>query len=102
MKTVNVRDLRISFSKLEARLSEGVNIRIEKRGRPTGLLAAWRPDAPDQPAKPDFAARRRAIGGNVFLLRRKSRRDAAMTSKEKKYELLSRHFFSVCVELTGE
>jgi hypothetical protein len=42
MKTVNVRDLRNSFS----------------------MLTAWRPDAPDQPAKPDFAARRRAIWGD--------------------------------------
>lgn len=64
MKTVNVRDLRNSFSMLEAWLSEGENIRIEKRGRPIGLLTAWRPDAPDQPAKPDFAARRRAIWGD--------------------------------------
>jgi antitoxin (DNA-binding transcriptional repressor) of toxin-antitoxin stability system len=64
MKTVSVRDLRNSFSKLEAWLSEGENIRIEKRGQPIGLLTAWRPDASAQPAKPDFAARRRAIWSN--------------------------------------
>ena len=64
MKTVTVRELRNSFSMLEAWLAEGENIRIEKRGQPIGLLTAWRPDAPTQPGKPDFAARRRAIWGN--------------------------------------
>lgn len=52
---------------LEAWLSEGEEIRIEKRGRPIGLLTAWRPDAQARPPKPDFAARRRAIwGSRVF------------------------------------
>jgi antitoxin (DNA-binding transcriptional repressor) of toxin-antitoxin stability system len=64
MKSVTVRDLRNSFSKLEAWLSEGESIRIERRGQPIGLLTPWRPDAALQPAKPDFAARRRAIWGN--------------------------------------
>jgi antitoxin (DNA-binding transcriptional repressor) of toxin-antitoxin stability system len=64
MKTVTVRDLRNSFSMLEAWLSEGEDIRIEKRGQPIGVLTAWRPGASTQPAKPDFAARRRAIWGN--------------------------------------
>jgi antitoxin (DNA-binding transcriptional repressor) of toxin-antitoxin stability system len=64
VKTVTVRELRNSFSMLEAWLSEGESIRIEKRGQPIGLLTAWRSDAPTQPAKPDFAARRRAIWGN--------------------------------------
>ncbi len=49
---------------LEAWLSEGEDIRIEKRGHPIGLLTAWRPDAQALPAKPDFAARRRAIWGD--------------------------------------
>ncbi len=49
---------------LEAWLSEGEDIRIEKRGQPIGLLTAWRPDAQERPAKPDFAARRRAIWGD--------------------------------------
>ena len=67
MKTVTVRDLRNSFSMLEAWLSEGENIRIEKRGQPIGLLTSWRPNALTQPPKPDFAARRRAIwGSRVF------------------------------------
>ena len=64
MKTVTVRDLRNSFSKLEAWLLEGEEIRIEKRGQPIGVLTAWRPAARKKPAKPDFAARRRAIWGN--------------------------------------
>lgn len=64
MKIVTVRDLRNSFSMLEAWLLEGEVIRIEKRGQPIGVLTAWRPDASTQPAKPDFAARRRAIWGN--------------------------------------
>ena len=64
MKTVTVRDLRNSFSMLEAWLSEGESICIEKRGQPIGMLTAWRPDASTEPAKPDFAARRRAIWGN--------------------------------------
>jgi len=64
MKTVTVRDLRNSFSMLEAWLLEGEDIRIEKRGQPIGVLTAWRPDAATHPVKPDFAARRRAIWGN--------------------------------------
>lgn len=64
MKTVTVRDLRNSFSMLEAWLLEGEDIRIEKRGQPIGLLTAWRPDARSEPAKPDFASRRRAIWGD--------------------------------------
>jgi antitoxin (DNA-binding transcriptional repressor) of toxin-antitoxin stability system len=64
MKTVTVRDLRNSFSMLEGWLSEGEEIRIEKRGQPIGLLTAWRPGVSPHPGKPDFAARRRAIWGN--------------------------------------
>lgn len=64
MKTVTVRDLRNSFSMLEAWLLEGEDIRIEKRGQPIGILTAWRADASADPAKPDFAARRRAIWGD--------------------------------------
>ncbi len=64
MKTVTVRDLRNSFSKLEAWLLDGEDIRIEKRGQPIGVLTAWRPSARTKPIKPDFAARRRAIWGN--------------------------------------
>ncbi|MBE2203623.1 MAG: hypothetical protein IAE94_04745 [Chthoniobacterales bacterium] len=64
MKTVTVRDLRNSFSMLEAWLLEGEDIRIEKRGRPIGVLRAWRSNTSMPPAKPDFAARRRAIWGD--------------------------------------
>lgn len=64
MKTVTVRELRNSFSKLEAWLSEGEEIRIEKRGQPIATLTAWRPESVTQTAKPDFAARRRAIWGD--------------------------------------
>lgn len=64
MKTVTVRDLRNSFSMLEAWLLEGEDIRIEKRGQPIGLLRAWHADTSTQPAKPNFAARRQAIWGN--------------------------------------
>lgn len=64
MKTVTVRDLRNSFSMLEAWLSEGEDICIEKRGQPIGLLTAWRPEARARPPMADFAARRRAIWGD--------------------------------------
>lgn len=63
VKTVTVRDLRNSLSMIEAWLSEGEDIRIEKRGQPIGILSAWRDEASLHPAKPDFAARRRAIWG---------------------------------------
>ena len=64
MKTVTVRELRNSFSKLEAWLLEGEDICIEKRGQPIGMLTAWRPEACGRAVKPDFAARRRAIWGD--------------------------------------
>jgi len=64
MKTATVRDLRNSFSMLEAWLAEGEVICIEKRGQPIGILTAWRPGGMAQPAMPDFAARRRAIWGD--------------------------------------
>ena len=64
MKAVTVRDLRNSFAMLEAWLLEGEEIRIDRRGQPIGVLTAWRPGAKNSPAKPDFAARRRAIWGN--------------------------------------
>ncbi len=40
MKTATVRDLRNNFSKLEAWLSDGESVRIEKRGEPLALLTA--------------------------------------------------------------
>ena len=57
-----------SFSRLEAWLLEGEQIRIEKRGRPIGILSAWRAAAAAPAArKPDFSTRRQAIwGGRAF------------------------------------
>jgi antitoxin (DNA-binding transcriptional repressor) of toxin-antitoxin stability system len=64
MRTVTVRDLRNSFSRLEVWLAEGEVIQIEKRGQPIGVLTAWKPKRDVHPAKPDFAARRKAIWGH--------------------------------------
>jgi antitoxin (DNA-binding transcriptional repressor) of toxin-antitoxin stability system len=67
MKTATVRDLRNNFSKLEAWLGEGEEIRIEKRGKPIAFLSATRRTGKTRISKPDWAARRRAIwGGRVF------------------------------------
>lgn len=63
MKTVTVRDLRNSFSKLEVWLAEGEEIQIEKRGKPIGVLTGWKPAGEPGCTKPDFAARRKAIWG---------------------------------------
>ncbi len=59
MKTVTVPDWRNFLSMLEAWLLKGEDICIEKRGKPIGLLTAWRIDEAEQPATPDFAACRR-------------------------------------------
>lgn len=64
MKTVTVRDIRNAFPKVEAWLAEGEVVCIERRGQPIGILTAWKPDMQKQPARPDFAARRRAIWGD--------------------------------------
>jgi antitoxin (DNA-binding transcriptional repressor) of toxin-antitoxin stability system len=64
MKTVTVRDLRNSFSKLEAWLLEGEDIRVEKRGLPIAVLSAWKSEMEKKIVRPDFAARRRAIWGD--------------------------------------
>lgn len=63
MKTATVRELRNEFSKLEAWLSDGQEIRIEKRGKVIGVL---KPPGSEAPVfkKPDFAARRKAIWGD--------------------------------------
>ena len=73
-----------SFSRLEAWLLAGEQIRIEKRGRPIGILTAWRADAAASAAtKPDFSARRRAIwGGRVFT----EAEVAAIRSEEREGE----------------
>ncbi len=64
MRSVTVRELRNSFSKLEVWLAEGEVIRVEKRGRPIALLTGLRPNRRKRGSKkPDFAARRQAIWG---------------------------------------
>ena len=66
MKTATVRDLRNDFRSLEAWLADGETIQIEKRGTPVALLtpmhAATATNPP--PARPDTAARRKAIWGD--------------------------------------
>jgi antitoxin (DNA-binding transcriptional repressor) of toxin-antitoxin stability system len=64
MKTVTVRDLRNNFSKVEAWLGEGEEIRIEKRGKPIGFLSATPKSGQAEIKKPDWAARRKAIWGD--------------------------------------
>lgn len=63
MKTATVRDLRNNFSKIETWISEGEEVRIEKRGQPVGYLSA-RPRLESAFVKPDFAARRDKIWGD--------------------------------------
>lgn len=63
MKTVTVRDLRNNFSKVEAWLGEGEEIRVEKRGEPVAYLSA-KPREEAGAARPDFMARLRAIWGD--------------------------------------
>lgn len=64
MKTVTVRDLRNNFSKVEAWLGEGEEIRIEKRGKPIGFLSATPKTEKSAVPKVDWAARRDAIWGD--------------------------------------
>ena len=64
MRIVTVRDLRNNFSKVEAWLCEGEEIRIEKRGKPIGFLSATSPSAKAGFQKPDWEARRKAIWGD--------------------------------------
>jgi antitoxin (DNA-binding transcriptional repressor) of toxin-antitoxin stability system len=67
MKTVTVRDLRNNFSKVEAWLGEGEEIRIEKRGKPIGFLSATSKSGNGAVPKVDFMARLHEIwGGRVF------------------------------------
>ncbi|GAA5125428.1 hypothetical protein JIN84_14110 [Luteolibacter yonseiensis] len=64
MRTVTVRDIRNNFSKVEAWLGEGEEIRIEKRGKPIGFLSATSRSGAHDLAKPDFAARLKKIWGD--------------------------------------
>ena len=65
MKTVSVRDLRNSFSKLEAWLAEGEQIQIQKRDEPIAMLTALPAARTGKKIKmPDFEARRKALWGD--------------------------------------
>lgn len=64
MKTATVRDLRNNFAMLEAWLSDGENVCIEKRGQPVAMLTAMPRTRSKAAKKPDYAARQKAIWGN--------------------------------------
>jgi len=66
MRIATVRDLRNDFSTLEAWLAEGETIQIQKRGTPVALLTPMQSATPATPsvARPDAAARRKAIWGD--------------------------------------
>ena len=64
MKTATVRDLRNNFAMLEAWLSNGEDVCIQKRGEPIAILTAFRRGKRDKIKNPDFAARRQAIWGD--------------------------------------
>lgn len=64
MKTATVRDLRNNFAKLEAWLSDGEKVCIEKRGEPVAMLTALPRRRSARLKMPDFAARRNAIWGD--------------------------------------
>ncbi len=64
MKTATVRDLRNDFSRLEAWIREGEEVRIEKRGQPVAVLSPYREHPDGAIRNPDFAARLKAIWGD--------------------------------------
>ncbi|RYD31098.1 MAG: prevent-host-death protein [Verrucomicrobiaceae bacterium] len=64
MKTATVRELRNEFSKLEAWLGEGEEIRIEKRGETIAVLRPFVAESGTGFEMPDFKARRKAIWGD--------------------------------------
>lgn len=68
MKTASVRDLRNNFSTLEAWLSEGQHISIEKRGEPVAMLSPLNPKEKfGDLVQPDFKVRlQRLWGDRVF------------------------------------
>ena len=63
MKTATVRDLRNNFSKIEAWIAEGEEVRIEKRGQAIAYLNA-QPREEREFVLPDFRARRERIWGD--------------------------------------
>lgn len=64
MKRATVRELRNEFSKLEAWLGEGEEIRIEKRGETIAVLKPFVAEPETELKMPDFKARRKAIWGD--------------------------------------
>ena len=78
MKTATVRDLRNNFSKLEAWLSDGESVRIEKRGQPVALLTALPRSKGKAFKMPDFMGRlKETWGDRVFTAAEvKAMRDA--------------------------
>ena len=64
MKTATVRDLRNNFAMLEAWLSDGEQVCIEKRGEPLAMLTAVKRRPVAKVKMPDFAARQKAIWGD--------------------------------------
>ena len=83
MRTATVADLRNHFRRLSAWIENGESVQIVKRGKPFARLEPT-PDAKPQPAKVDFAARRKAIWGNrVFSAAEvKAMRDAELEGEE--------------------
>ena len=57
MKTAAIRDLRNNFSKIEAWLASGEQIRIERRGRPVAMLNPMPQTGRKAVTTPDVAAR---------------------------------------------
>jgi antitoxin (DNA-binding transcriptional repressor) of toxin-antitoxin stability system len=85
MKTATVRELRNEFSKLEAWLSDGQEIRIEKRGQLIGVLRPPGEEIGRSPIKkPDFEARRKAIWGDRCFTEQEVRemREAELEGEE--------------------
>ena len=71
MKTATLRDLRNDFGKLEAWLKEGETIGIRRRQTLVAVLS--RPDPLENSVSvplPDFAERRKQLGGSRTLTRR--------------------------------
>ena len=67
MRKATVRDLRNNFAMLEAWLSDGESVCIEKRGHPVAMLTAIPPTRRKTVKMPDFAARQKAIWGERVL-----------------------------------
>ena len=84
MKTVTVRDLRNNFSKVEAWLGEGEEIRIEKRGKPIGFLSATPKTEKSAVPKVDFMARLHEIWGERVFTEEEVRamREAELEGEE--------------------